>query len=81
MEISQQILDSINSFFSNIGTFLENVTQFVNEFISDLVYVVKLLSRMVGQIPNYFSWLPSSVMVILVAIFSLVVIYQLLGRE
>lgn len=57
------------------------LVDFVIGIVEDLVYIVKITAVFVAQIPNYFAWLPGPLLVIIVAIFAVVVIYKILGRE
>ena len=54
---------------------------FLFGIIEDLVYMVKLLGQFILDIPNYLSWLPPAITAIFLAIFSIVVIYKIIGRE
>ena len=71
------ILDGIKS----IANFFITVGQFIVDFISDLVYAIGLIGKTVLEIPSYLGWLPSSLMAMLTTIFSIVVIYKILGRD
>lgn len=75
------MLDAISSAIENIVGFLDTIWQFVVDFTSDTFEMIKLLSDTVHKIPDYFSWLPPEVGVGLIALFSVVVIYKILGRE
>lgn len=71
------ILDGIKS----IANFFITVGQFIVDFISDLVYAIGLIGKTVLEIPSYLGWLPSSLIAMLTTIFSIVVIYKILGRD
>lgn len=71
------ILDGIKS----IANFFITVGQFIVDFISDLVYAIGLIGKTVLEIPSYIGWLPSSLIAMLTTIFSIVVIYKILGRD
>lgn len=75
------MLQQIASFIKSIGDFFNTVFNFVLDFISDLVYLVKLIGETVAKIPSYFEWLPAPVLAILASILAIVVIYKILGRE
>lgn len=75
------MLDAIFQAINGIYEFFCNVVDFVTKIISDLVYVVQLIGDSVLQIPSYFSWLPASVVALLVTAFSIFVIYKILGRD
>lgn len=71
------LVKMLKGFFSTISALI----QFIIDFFADLVYVIGLLGKFVLEIPQYFSWLPSSVVAVLGVCFSLVVIYMILGRK
>lgn len=54
---------------------------FVISFFEDVAYVIKLTAAFVAKIPDYFGWLPSSLLVLVVSMFAIVVVYKVLGRE
>ena len=75
------MLETIKEFFIGIGNVITSLVGFVIGFIEDCVYVVKLTASFVAKIPTLFSWLPTPAIVLIVAIFGVVVIYKVLGRE
>lgn len=72
---------AIIDFFKGIGDAITSCIDFLIGFIADIVYMIELTAKFVAEIPNYFSWLPGGVLAIIVAIFAIVVIYKVLGRE
>lgn len=74
-------MKAIVDFLSGIGDGIMAVVDFVIGFFEDVVYVVKLTGEFVLQIPSYLSWLPPEVLAIVVTIFTVVVLYKILGRE
>lgn len=72
---------SLIKLIKNIGKIITTVIDFVISFFQDVVYVVQLTGKFLAEIPNYFSWLPGGLLTILIVIFSIVVIYKVLGRE
>lgn len=74
-------MDSVIEFFKGIGDFIVSVLDFVVSFFEDLVYVITLLGKFIAQVPSYFSWLPTELIVILSSILAVVVIYKIMGRE
>lgn len=74
-------MDALLQFFKGIGNAITSVIDFVIGFFQDLVYLIQLTGRFLAQIPNYFSWLPSVVVTMLIVLFSIVVVYKILGRE
>lgn len=74
-------MDAVVSFFKGIGNAIVSVFDFVISFFQDLIYVIQLLGKFLGQLPQYLSWMPSSVSGLLITLFAIVVIYKILGRE
>ena len=74
-------MDSVIEFFKGIGEAIVSVFDFLVSFFEDLVYVITLLGKFIAQIPSYFSWLPTELIVILSSILAVVVIYKIMGRE
>lgn len=64
-----------------IALFFKSVYEFVVSFFEDVVYVIRLTAHFVSLIPSYFDWLPPECLALIVAIFAVVVIYKVLGRE
>ena len=71
------LMNMLKGFFSAVGSIID----FIVDFFADLIYAIGVLGKFVLEIPGYFSWLPSSGLVILTTAFSLVVIYMILGRK
>lgn len=74
-------MDALLQFFKGIGNAITSVIDFVIGFFQDLVYLIQLTGRFLAQIPNYFSWLPAGAITLLIVLFSIVVVYKILGRE
>lgn len=74
-------MQAIIDFFTAIGDMIVAVVDFVISFFGDLIYMIQLTAQFLGQIPSYFSWLPGELLSMVVVIFSVVVIYKVLGRE
>lgn len=75
------MLSGIYEAIKEVLAFLRGITNFITDFISDLVYMVNLLGEATIEIPLYFSWLPASITVFLGTILGIVVIYKILGRD
>lgn len=71
----------LGEWIQNIGTFFTSLYDFVISFFEDIVYIIRLTAGFVAKIPDYFSWLPSEALALVVSIFAVVVIYKVLGRE
>lgn len=75
------MLETIKNFFLSFSNIVSSLVDFVVGFIEDIVYVVKLCASFVAKIPLLFSWLPAPALAIIIIIFSVVVIYKVMGRE
>lgn len=75
------MFSNIKDYIISIGELISTAFQFVLDFFQDTVYVIQLTGKFVLEIPSYFSWLPAPVLTLVVAVFSVVVIYKVLGRE
>lgn len=64
-----------------IAEAITSAIDFLFGIIEDLVYMVQLLGQFILDIPSYLSWLPSGVVAVFITIFSIVVIYKIIGRE
>lgn len=67
--------------FKGIGDIIVTLVDFLYGTIRDLVYVISLLGTLVAKIPMMIGWLPTVCISTTVTIFSIVVIYKILGRE
>ena len=74
-------MSSVIEFLKGIGEAILAAFDFLISFFEDLVYVIKLLGKFILQIPNYFSWLPAELLLILSSLIAIVVIYKIMGRE
>lgn len=75
------MLQEIRDILVAIGDFFTTVIDFVIAFFKDLVYMVKLVGETITQLPEYLDWLPAGLVGGLLAIFAVVIIYKILGRE
>ena len=75
------MLKTIAEVLMAIVDFIISLVDFVISFIADIVYIIGLTGETVAKIPDYFSWLPSEAVTLIVSIFAVVVIYKVLGRE
>lgn len=75
------MLDAIWSGLKGIWDAIISVIEFVIDFVRDLVDLVVLVGESVLEIPEYLSFLPGSVITVIVAVFGIVVLYKILGRE
>ena len=73
----QAIIDFLNQIVDAVNA----VIDFVVKFGQDIIYVGGLIGDFIVDIPNFFGWLPASLLSILVLVFSVVAIYKILGRS
>lgn len=74
-------MDALFEFFHSLGEWFLNIGEFVVSFFKDLIYLVTVTGQILAQIPSYFAFLPSEFVIIIVALFGVVVLYKVLGRE
>ena len=75
------MLDSIFDAIGKIVEFLNTLWDFVLDFLNNTFNLIKLVGETVTLIPDYLSWLPAPVIALVVSIFSIVIIYKILGRD
>lgn len=73
----QAIIDLFVGFFSAIDI----IINFIIDLFADLVFVIATLGQFVLEIPGYFMWLPPEIIALIVLLFSVVVIYMIIGRK
>lgn len=74
MQVLVELLESIASGFTAVLDFILSTFKGLGE-------VVFILGKFLVYLPEYFLWLPDSVLAILVVIFSGAVLYKVLGRD
>lgn len=74
-------MKAIIDFFTGFVDIVVSLVNFVIDTIMDLVYMISLLGSMIANIPAYFGWIPSAIVSSIVVIFSIVIIYKIIGRE
>lgn len=60
---------------------ISNLVSFIVKLVKDLVMVVQLLSRAILNLPLVLGFLPSVITPIILAIFSVVIIYKVTARD
>lgn len=75
------MLSFISDVLSSIANFFVSVWNFIINLIEDIVYVVKLAGEVIGEIPSFFTWMPPSVLALLVALLGIVVVYKVINRD
>lgn len=71
----------MGSLLQSIADFFVAIFEIVMGLIRDIVQMVKMLGEFVGKIPDLFGWLPPAAVSLIVVLFSVVVIYKVIGRE
>lgn len=74
-------MGAIIDFFTGIGDAIGTGIQFIVQLFSDMLTMLELLAKFIVNIPSYFGWLPASVVTVVITIFTIVVIYKIIGRE
>lgn len=74
-------MQAIYNFFNSIIDALVFLVRIISDFLKDISYLVQITGSIVRELPTFFSFLPSSLLAVLTLIFSIVVIYKILGRE
>lgn len=74
-------MDAVISFFKGIGQAITSAFDFVVSLVSDIVYLVQITGKFLTQLPSYFSWMPAEISALLLVLFTIVVLYKILGRE
>ena len=74
-------MGALTDFLLGIGEGLLAVVTFVIDFFKDVAYLIKLTGEFVLKVPTYLSWLPAEVLALVVSVFTIVVLYKVLGRE
>lgn len=64
-----------------LADLLWSIGKFLIDVILDLVYVVGLLGSLMVRIPDMIGWLPGTCISLTVTVFTIVLIYKILGRE
>lgn len=75
------MLDSILDFFETIGGYISTAWDFLVDFFKDTLELITLVGETVLKLPDYLSFLPERLLVPLLALFTVVVLYKILGRE
>lgn len=74
-------MQAIIDFFVTIGEVVTSIIDFVVKFFMDLVYIIGLLGQTIAALPAMIGWLPSACISLVIATFTIVVIYKIMGRE
>lgn len=74
-------MTAIITFIQGIADAISAALDFLLGLVEDVLFIAQTCAAFVVKIPEYLSFLPSSVLALIVSIFAVVVIYKILGRE
>ena len=74
-------MNAILDVFASIGDFIASAIDFLVSFFKDLIFAIQLIAKFISQISSYFSWLPAEILTLIIALFAIIAIYKILGRE
>lgn len=74
-------MNAILNFFDSLGSVIQNIIDFVIDFVTQLIGVVKMLADAALTIPKIFGIFPPVLTTSLAAVLAIAIAYKLLGRE
>ena len=74
-------MSQIVNFFKQLIDLTIGLTKFLINLVMDLVTVIQLLLESITKLPTILGFLPSTALALVMACFSIVIIYKVLGRE
>lgn len=74
-------MSAIMNFLSSFADVIFSAVEFLIGIVKDLLYIVGLLGTLIVKIPDMIGWLPSACITLTITVFSIVIIYKILGRE
>lgn len=74
-------MTAIINFIKGIADAVTGAFEFLTSLIEDTLYVAQLAANAVASIPIYLSFMPPSVLLLIGALFTIVVVYLVLGRQ
>lgn len=75
------MLDGIFKAIQTIVQFIEGLWTFFTQFFEDVVNLVTMLKDWLLALPDLLGFLPSSLVLLVMTGFGIVVLYKVLGRE
>lgn len=75
------MIDAIFKAIQDVVSFFNSVWEFINQAWSELVKLVQMLKNFLGGVPAFVSFLPASLVSLIVLGFGVVVLYKIMGRE
>lgn len=74
-------MSTLIQFISGIGDVVFAAFEFLSSLIKDTLYVAQLAAQAVASVPDYLSFFPQEILALIVVLFTLVIIYLILGRQ
>lgn len=74
-------MQAIVDFLSGIGNAIVSIFDFVIALFRDFITFLKLLTLVPSYLESFLSWIPSEFTVLLLLLFSVVILYKILGRD
>lgn len=74
-------MDALIKFFEGIGQAINTVIDFVISFFQDTVWIIKTIGWAFSQVGGLISWIPPELLAIVTAIFAVVMVYKIMGRD
>lgn len=74
-------MEALLNFFEGFADFIFAIGDFIISGIMDIGTVIMATGMIAMQIPSYFAWMPTELVVMIVFVFAVVVLYKILGRE
>lgn len=71
----------MQQFFGEISGSVAAFGRFIVSFFRDTIQFVKLLAKIPGILASIFDWMPPEIWAPLAVLFSVVIVYKILGRE
>lgn len=75
------MFDVITSFLGSISDMLTLMWDMLIEYATSINDVRVILGTIMARIPVFFRWLPGELIAILWAMFSIAILYKVLGRS
>lgn len=75
------MFEFLSEAIQNIINFFSTVWNFIIQFFTEVVYLIKLLGSVIINMPSYFVWLPATITVLIILAISIIVVLRVLGRD
>ena len=74
-------MEALANLLAGIGEAIFIGVSWIVDTVESTIYILRLLAYFAANIPRYFAWLPGEFIGIIVFLFSVAVIYKVMGRE